>query len=238
LFCSETASRVALRAREATSSLPGQKSWLLLPMIKSEHAPISCRKPLANRRAARMSFGIKRSASFYGAIPQTTQTKNRVPFWSRPPGRVFPFGKLKRTAFCIASRRFNAARGEHHQGRFKAAFAAVVHRKIGPRKALSGVELDQLPTNQPVGPAISKNSHESIFRLRLPAGTRLLLPGGGQGVHQRRHRRRRCRPHGWARQARRSGGLCGRSSRSQQAQPQQLERAGPVGTEVADRMTH
>jgi hypothetical protein len=72
-----------------------------------------------------MSFGIKRSASFYGAIPQTTQTKNRVPFWSRPPGRVFPFGKLKRTAFCIASRRFSAARGEHHQGRFKAAFAAV-----------------------------------------------------------------------------------------------------------------
>ena len=52
--------------------------------------------------------------------------------------------------------------------------------------------------------------------------------GAGQGMHQGRHRRRRCRPHGWPRQARRCGGLCGRPSRSQQAQPQQLERASPV----------
>ena len=39
------------------------------------------------------------------------------------------------------------------------------------------------------------------------------------------------------RQARRCGGLCGRSSRSQQARPQQLERASPVRAEVADRTT-
>ena len=40
-------------------------------------------------------------------------------------------------------------------------------------------------------------------------------------------------PHGWPRQARRCGGLCGRPSRSQQARSQQRERTGPVGTEVA-----
>ena len=77
---------------------------------------------------------------------------------------------------------------------------------------------------------ISENDYESDFRLGLPAGAHLFLAGGGQGLHKGRHRRRRRRPHGWPRQARRCGRLRGWPSRGQEAQSQRFERSVPLRT--------
>jgi len=78
----------------------------------------------------------------------------------------------------------------------------------------------------------SENDHENNPSHHLPVRTRLGVTGGSQRMHQGRHRRRRRRPCGGPRQAWRRGGMRDRTSRSQQAEPEQLERPGSLGAEV------
>jgi hypothetical protein len=58
------------------------------------------------------------------------------------------------------------------------------------------------------------------YRLGLPADYRIGYASGSKGMHQGRHRVRRCRTHSGTRQARRSGRMRNRTSRSQQAKPE------------------
>lgn len=88
----------------------------------------------------------------------------------------------------------------------------------------------------------TRNRRASAIRSGTGPSRRLDLPeratrsfgvaGGSQRMHQGGDRRRRRQPYGGARQAWRRGGMPDRTPRSQQAEPEQLERPGSVRAEV------